>query len=183
MNGSHCHLAIDGHADGLETASGAGSAGAQGKMPCPAATVQQWPRVSSLELTGMTTAVPCARLHARQILWEWKLANVADEAELLVSELFSNAVKATLTLAAPELVTLRLLANSRRLIIEVWDHHPGIPQPYQAEADQESGRGLLVVETLANRWGYQQIQPLLKVVWAELLVGNRPVTVKGDLDA
>jgi anti-sigma regulatory factor (Ser/Thr protein kinase) len=113
-----------------------------------------------------------ARLHARQVLWEWKLATVADEAELLVSELFSNAVKASLELAAPEPVTLRLLADSRRLIIEVWDHHPDIPQPCQAEAVQESGRGFLVVGAIANRWGYRQVEPLLKVVWAELLVGT-----------
>jgi anti-sigma regulatory factor (Ser/Thr protein kinase) len=132
--------------------------------------VQPWPCVSSLELTALPTAVPCARLHAKQMLWEWKLAGLADDAELLVSELFSNAVKASLAMPGSELVSLRLLANRSCLVIEVWDSHPGDPHPAHPGADGESGRGFLVVESLAHRWGWQRIRPGLKVVWAELLL-------------
>jgi hypothetical protein len=50
---------------------------------------------SYLELGALPTAVPRARLHARHVLWEWGLNGVAPDSELLVSELVTNAVKAT----------------------------------------------------------------------------------------
>ena len=58
-------------------------------------TPHQWPLRSYLELGALPTAVPCARLHARHLLWEWGLNGLAADTELLVSELVTNAVKAT----------------------------------------------------------------------------------------
>ena len=54
----------------------------------------RFPRRSSLLLGALPSAVPCARLHARQVLWEWGLSEVAETAELLLSELVTNAVQA-----------------------------------------------------------------------------------------
>ena len=48
---------------------------------------------ASLELGAFPGAVPCARLHARQMLWEWRLTGLSDIAELLISELVTNAVQ------------------------------------------------------------------------------------------
>ena len=50
-------------------------------------TPHQWPLRSYLELGALPTAVPCARLHARHLLWEWGLNGLAADTELLVSEL------------------------------------------------------------------------------------------------
>jgi hypothetical protein len=50
-----------------------------------------WPHLSLLKLAALPTAVPCGRLHTREVLWEWKLGYLADDAELLTSELLSNA--------------------------------------------------------------------------------------------
>ena len=50
---------------------------------------------SYLELGALPTAVPCARLHARHLLWEWGLSALVEDTELLTSELITNAVKAT----------------------------------------------------------------------------------------
>jgi len=58
-------------------------------------TPHLWPLRSYLELGALPTAVPCARLHARQLVWEWGLNGLAANTELLVSELVTNAVKAT----------------------------------------------------------------------------------------
>ena len=58
-------------------------------------TPHLWPLRSYLELGALPTAVPCARLHARQLVWEWGLNGLAASTELLVSELVINAVKAT----------------------------------------------------------------------------------------
>jgi hypothetical protein len=43
---------------------------------------QRWPLRSSLILGALPGAVPCARLHARQVLWEWGLDSVAKTVEL-----------------------------------------------------------------------------------------------------
>jgi len=48
---------------------------------------ERWPSRSQLELGALASAVPCARLHARQVLWEWGVGEQAETAELLVSEL------------------------------------------------------------------------------------------------
>ena len=53
------------------------------------------PLLSYLELGALPTAVPCARLHARHVLWEGGLNGLAPDSELLVSELVTNAVNAT----------------------------------------------------------------------------------------
>ena len=55
----------------------------------------RWPLQDFLELGALVSAVPCARLHARQVLWEWGLASLGESAGLLVTELITNAVKAS----------------------------------------------------------------------------------------
>lgn len=129
-----------------------------------------WPLISTLELAALPTAVACGRLHAKQLLWEWKLDVLADDAETLVSELLTNAVKASRSLHEASFVTLRLLANRHQLVIEVWDQHPDDPQPHVADIDAEHGRGFMVIDALARRWGYHRVSANLKVVWCELVV-------------
>ena len=50
---------------------------------------------SHLVLGALPSAVPCARLHARLVLAEWDLKPLAETAELIVSELVTNAVRAS----------------------------------------------------------------------------------------
>jgi hypothetical protein len=54
-----------------------------------------WPLQSFLELGPLPSAVPCARLHARQVVWEWGLVRLSEDIELIVSELVTNAVRAS----------------------------------------------------------------------------------------
>ena len=54
-----------------------------------------WPFASYLELGALPGAVPCARLHTKQVLWEWHLDDLAATAELLVSELVTNSQRAS----------------------------------------------------------------------------------------
>jgi anti-sigma regulatory factor (Ser/Thr protein kinase) len=67
-------------------------------------------------------------------------------------------------------IALRLSADHARLRIEVWDHSPDDPVPVTAEADALGGRGLLIVESLSNRWGLRRIAQVYKAVWAEMLI-------------
>jgi anti-sigma regulatory factor (Ser/Thr protein kinase) len=115
-------------------------------------------RRSSLLLGALPSAVPCARLHARQVLWEWGLSEVAEVAELLLSELVTNAVQAARATVNDMPVNVRLSANRDRLLIEVWDSNVQPPVLHGPEndfpaLDAESGRGLFLVETLSERWG------------------------------
>jgi anti-sigma regulatory factor (Ser/Thr protein kinase) len=141
-------------------------------MVPPVSTPAYWPLRSYLELGALTSAVPCARLHARQIVWEWGFRHLAEDAEILVSELLTNAVKASSSPDGAGVVVLRLLANRERLLIEVWDHNPDDPQPRQADAESESGRGFSVIEALSSRWGFRRLSYSVKVVWCELLIGD-----------
>ena len=141
-------------------------------MVPPVSTPAYWPLRSHLELGALTSAVPCARLHVRQVVWEGGFSHLAEDAEILVSELLTNAVKASSSPDGAGVVVLRLLANRERLLIEVWDHNPDDPQPRQADAESESGRGFSVIEALSSRWGFRRLSYSVKVVWCELLIGD-----------
>ena len=57
--------------------------------------MQEWPLRSHVELRALPASVRSARLHARNILHEWRMGGLADTAELLVSEMITNAVRAS----------------------------------------------------------------------------------------
>lgn len=134
-----------------------------------------WPLQSHLELGALPTAVPCARLHARQVLWEWGLDKLAETAELLVSELVTNAVKATAGRDRLPPVRLWLSSDKERLLIEVWDADPRPPVPASPAENgipaltNEGGRGLFLVAALSQRWSWYAAREWGgKVVWSEL---------------
>src|SRR5215471_11949075 len=59
-----------------------------------------WPLRSFLELGAYPGAVPCARLHATAVMWEWGLS-IGESVELLVSEIVTNAIHASSALTQP----------------------------------------------------------------------------------
>jgi anti-sigma regulatory factor (Ser/Thr protein kinase) len=123
---------------------------------------------SALEFAPLPTAVPCARLHTVHVLHEWGLRDLASDAQMVVSELITNAVDASTLLPERPPVSLRLLLTGKSLVIEVWDHSPLDLEPREADADDECGRGLTVVAALSDRWGWERTGHDRKVVWAEL---------------
>jgi anti-sigma regulatory factor (Ser/Thr protein kinase) len=132
------------------------------------------PLRSYLELGALPTAVPCARLHARHVLREWGLNGLAPDSELLVSELVTNAVKATAG-RDEAAVRLRLSGGGTRVLIEVWDADPRAPAPKDLgehgvpDPQEEGGRGLFLVAALSARWDwYPTREPAGKVVWCEI---------------
>jgi len=150
---------MNGRADAVRsTADGATPAavGGNGSGIGPAST-RQWPRQSYLELGALLSAVPCARLHARQVLWEWGLNHLAETVELLVSELVTNAVQAMAGRDRPASIRLQLSSNTMRVLIEVWDADPRPPvlqalgEDNTSDASAEGGRGLLLVGALSER--------------------------------
>jgi anti-sigma regulatory factor (Ser/Thr protein kinase) len=123
---------------------------------------------SALEFAPLPTAVACARLHAIHVLNEWGLRALAADAAMIVSELITNAIDASVVLPEPPPVALRLLVTATSLTIEAWDQSPLNPEPREADPDDECGRGLTVVAALSARWGCERTGYRRKVVWAEL---------------
>lgn len=134
----------------------------------PAADLaQEWPLRDFLELGPLPGAVPCARYHARQIMWEWRLTRLGDNVELLVAELVTNAVAVSRTLDWPFPVRLWLLTDLAGVLIQVWDAAAQPPARIQLEDDAETGRGLLLVEAISSRWDWYEVPvPAGKVVCA-----------------
>lgn len=131
----------------------------------------RWPQVSTLELGPSPSAPAGARRHVTSVLAGWRMnRELVSDAELIASELTANALRATLALEVPQPIGVRLLGNRERLVIEVWDCGPGSPvRRPAADGDAEDGRGLQIVECLANRWGCRHASVHVKAVWAELL--------------
>jgi anti-sigma regulatory factor (Ser/Thr protein kinase) len=140
-----------------------------------------WALMDTLTLGALPTAVPSARAHARAMLGEWGMAETSETVALVVSELVTNAVLASTDVGgrpkyADEsdgmpVVHLRLLSDHVRIVIEAWDLSPDVPEAKQPEPDAENGRGLMLVEALSERWGWEHVPNWPgKVVWAELRV-------------
>jgi anti-sigma regulatory factor (Ser/Thr protein kinase) len=149
--------------------SGTRSAGVPEHDSGVGAAIHRWPHSSELEMAPLPTAVACGRLHARNVLHEWRLGHAAEDASILVSELLTNSVKASFHQGTP--VRLRLLADHSQLIIEAWDRNPRPPQLRQPDYADESGRGLNVIAAIAVRWGHYR-SGNWKAVWAEMLTGT-----------
>ena len=140
------------------------------------ARMQEWPLRSYLELRALPTSAHTARLHAREILRGWRLEFLADTVELLVSEIITNALRASAASGPlrPETVHARapwmrfwLTSDRHSVLIQVWDGNDHRPCRQEAGPDAEGGRGLLLVETLSARWGcYAPDGPVGKIVWA-----------------
>jgi anti-sigma regulatory factor (Ser/Thr protein kinase) len=77
-----------------------------------------------------------------------------DPAELVVSELVTNAVRASLALAEPQPVRLWLAASQLRVAIGVWDGNPDPPLLAPAADTDEGGRGLCLVEAISAAWDW-----------------------------
>ncbi|WP_231905089.1 MULTISPECIES: SpoIIE family protein phosphatase [Streptomycetaceae] len=102
-----------------------------------------------------------SRALTRGQLTAWRLGQLADLAELLVSELVTNALR-----VAGHEVQLRLMRVGK-LLVEVSDDDHNLPHLRRADEDDEDGRGLALVSNLSHRWGTSR-KAVGKVVWFEL---------------
>ncbi|WP_433501276.1 ATP-binding protein [Sphaerimonospora sp. CA-214678] len=135
------------------------------------------------------TAPGRARAFVHGQVGRWGLPHLADTAELLVSELVTNAVRAMRSGPSPLMIVssmflvtlrsvavrLRLPSASRSLFIEVWDASASVPVPRSGAGPddgelEEGGRGLTLVESLAMRWGCRTAPDRGKIVWCELAI-------------
>lgn len=95
-----------------------------------------------------------------------------DETELIISELTTNALQASLSLAEPQPIAVDLLASHDRLIVQVWDALPMAPDVRPHAPDAETGRGLRIVTALSDCWGFYRPRTGGKIVWAAVKVNR-----------
>lgn len=98
-------------------------------------------------------AVPEARRQVRAAVRYWRLPVDIDVAALLVSELVTNAVTHDSRRAGPRPVTLSIRCSDGRLRVEVHDTSPEPPLLTESSDCAEGGRGLFLVDSLADSWG------------------------------
>jgi anti-sigma regulatory factor (Ser/Thr protein kinase) len=116
-------------------------------------------------LSPRPAAVARSRRLVRQTLADWSLPELCDTAELLVTELVTNAIR-----YATDPIELRLLHTST-LLCEVRDNDHYLPILLEADDLDENGRGLFLVSRLAQRWGSSRTAHG-KVVWFELATAD-----------
>jgi anti-sigma regulatory factor (Ser/Thr protein kinase) len=139
--------------------------------------------VSTIYLSAEPNAVMLTRNFVRIVLTRYGLRDVSEDAELVASELATNAVQATNaaepsyvvnSMKLPAIITVQVRLFSRFILVIVWDRSLGEPKLRPTYDTDETGRGLLIVENLSTRWGWETVHPysgyMGKVVWAELEV-------------
>jgi anti-sigma regulatory factor (Ser/Thr protein kinase) len=133
-------------------------------------------------MAAMPHAVGRARAWARWVLGTWHLDGVADTVELLVSELVTNAVRATGVtddstdprhlFGKVKPIYLSLSALAEAVLIEVWDASETPPLRRTASDEDETGRGLILVQALSKEWGCEVLRTGGKIVWSKCLIGE-----------
>ncbi|MEU5714246.1 ATP-binding protein [Streptomyces sp. NPDC020403] len=137
-------------------------------------------------LARSRSSVSRARAVLRAKLGEWRAEQtVCESGELVISELVTNALQ--VQAPADRLIGVRIECRERGglLRLEVSDAGEGRPVVRRPGEWDTRGRGLLLVEALAHRWGVDEREAGIgKTVWAELLApGIVPLLGRVDIAA
>jgi anti-sigma regulatory factor (Ser/Thr protein kinase) len=122
----------------------------------------------TLNLVPSQRAPRLARAFAADALESWAApVEKVDAVQLVVSELVTNAV-----VHAPESpsITLELFRTQEAVRVLVSDASPQEPERREGPAPWSagSGRGVALVDSIADRWGTERRSPRGKTVWCEL---------------
>ncbi|WP_408055488.1 ATP-binding protein [Streptomyces radicis] len=129
------------------------------------------PSAGEIRLPSQPSSARIARrLTERQLKQRWMLPpELAEDAVLLVSELVGNAVRH----AGAPVFGLRIRRRRGWIRVEVRDPSRALPcQLPVRDMDVTSGRGLFLVDTLADRWGVDLL-PHGKCTWFEMRIACR----------
>ncbi|WP_367321620.1 ATP-binding protein [Streptomyces sp. HUAS ZL42] len=153
----------------------------QGLPPLDPAAVSS---AASCALPARYEAVREARQFTRRTLEQWDIEDRFDDICLVVSELVTNALRHGLPADVPcctpdrsPIVRLHLMRWTERLVCAVRD--PSHDTPVARKADDfsaESGRGLFLVDSFSDSWGWHPLAGTLngKVVWALFRLHSTP---------
>ncbi|MGH3159078.1 MAG: ATP-binding protein [Streptosporangiaceae bacterium] len=136
---------------------------------CPA----EMPSVTGCPLTPSPDAAGRARSFTRRALDSWGLGDLADDAELVVTELLANAVRHAWPSrdesgSDAAALALWLLRDTNGFMCAVTDPSDSAPALRQPGDSCETGRGLHVIHALSDHWGWSALSDHGKAVWAIL---------------
>ena len=127
------------------------------------------PRIARLDVVPHAARVRDVRQFAAETLREWgEPAHLTEPVQLIVSELVTNVIRH----ASGHAAGVRLERHADRLVIAVVDPDASPPRRGRAALDDEGGRGLHLVDAVADRWGARQLRGGGKVVWCELFAAG-----------
>src|ERR1035441_7946938 len=96
------------------------------------------------------------------------ISELGEQVELLVSEMVTNAVRASQLMADASSIRLWLRSDKNLVLILVWDGNPRPPIRMDTTEDAESGRGLLLVEVISDSWNWYRPEGINgKIVWGQ----------------
>jgi Histidine kinase-like ATPase domain len=132
------------------------------------------PRVATRKPAPQPASIAPSRAFALRTMHRWGETDRADDVAAVVSELLANALRHALPQAAGDVspwpIRLGLLHVGSHVVCAVADPGAGIPVLREPDQLEESGRGLLVVASLSDQWGYcpapEHEESEGKVVWA-----------------
>jgi len=115
-----------------------------------------------------------ARAAVRRELAAWGAAELVEDCCLIVTELVTNAVR-----HGAGAIHLRLGTNGRWVYGEVYDGGEHLPRVRPGDPDATGGRGLLIVDRVADDWGWARMPGGGKIVWFLLGARGEPPPVTG----
>lgn len=119
------------------------------------------------ELPATPASVREARHFIRATLGCWQLSALHDAMELVASELVTNALRYAVPLGTPGApVRLSLVRWTCRVMCAVQDPSPVPPVAKDPDYVAETGRGLHLVDSFSENWGWRPVNGTGKVVWA-----------------
>ncbi|MET9341962.1 MULTISPECIES: ATP-binding protein [unclassified Nonomuraea] len=122
-----------------------------------------FPDTTSWPLPFKADSVRTARDVTRSTLNDWGLSELGDDAALVVSELVTNAVRYA---RGNRHITLLLMRAAPHVLLAVADPSDEVPMPKEPDFISENGRGLYIVETYSEQWGWDCLDGGGKAVWA-----------------
>jgi anti-sigma regulatory factor (Ser/Thr protein kinase) len=118
---------------------------------------------ATIDLPPEATSVPLARRLVRDVLRAWNAPHDLEDAELLVAEVVANVVDHV----GGEVFTLELALRGGTLEVGVVDGSSIRPIVRELSLERERGRGMQLVDRIADRWGADDHHGG-KRVWFEL---------------
>ncbi|MGP3961463.1 ATP-binding protein [Nonomuraea sp. 3N208] len=124
------------------------------------------PYSTACPLPFQADSVKTARDVTRSTLQDWGLHDLSDDAALVVSELVTNAVRYAMRAAGRREIELLLMRVAPHVLLAVADPSDEVPRPKEPDFISENGRGLYIVETYSQCWGWDPLARGGKAVWA-----------------